>query len=87
MCQIRRSIGRTELRAAYKSNAFGFQISFFVPILTYVHECWVMTERVRSQVHASKKDFLRKVRGLSLLNKVKALIFVNLSTLNDYYSA
>ena len=31
----------------------------FVPILTYGHESWVMTERVRSQVQASEMRFLR----------------------------
>ena len=30
----------------------------FVPILTYGHESWVMTERMRSQVQASKMRFL-----------------------------
>ena len=29
----------------------------FVPILIYGHECWVMTERVRSQVKASEMRF------------------------------
>ena len=29
----------------------------FVPILTYGHESWVMAERVRSQVRASKMSF------------------------------
>ena len=46
--------------------------SVFVPILTYGHGCWVMTERVRSRVQAAEMDFLRKVRGLSLLYKVKS---------------
>ena len=45
----------------------------FVPILTYGHECWVMTERVRSRVQATAKmGFLQNVRGLSLLVKVKS---------------
>ena len=47
--------------------------SFFVPILTYGHEYWVMTERVRSQVQAVEMFFFRKVRGLSLLDKVKSI--------------
>ena len=34
----------------------------FVPILTYGHESWVMTERMRSQVQASEMRFLRKNR-------------------------
>ena len=31
--------------------------STFVPILTYSHESWVMTERLRSQMRASKMRF------------------------------
>ena len=34
--------------------------SVFVPILTYGHECWVMTERVRSRVQAAKLFFFAK---------------------------
>ena len=32
--------------------------SIFVSILTYGHECWVMTERVRSRVQAAEMGFL-----------------------------
>ena len=46
--------------------------SVFVPIFTYGHECWVMIKRVRSQVQVAEMGFLRKVRGLSLLDKVKS---------------
>ena len=45
--------------------------SIFVPILTYGHECWVMTERVRSRVQVAEMGFFQKVRSLSLLYKVK----------------
>ena len=44
----------------------------FVPILTYGHESWVMTERVRSQVQASEMRFLRKIEGVTLFNKVRS---------------
>ena len=43
----------------------------FVPILTYGHESWVMTKRVRSQVQASKMRFLGKIEGVTLFNKVR----------------
>ena len=43
--------------------------SVFVPTLTYGYECWVITERVRSRVQAAEMGFLRKVRGLSLLEQ------------------
>ena len=32
-----------------------------VPILTCGHESWVLTERMRSQVHASEMRFLRRI--------------------------
>ena len=44
----------------------------FVPILTYGHESWVMTKRVRSQAQASKMRFLRRIEGVTLYNKVRS---------------
>ena len=44
--------------------------SIFVPILTYGHESWVMTERRRSRVQASEMRFLRRNQGVTLLDKV-----------------
>ena len=49
--------------------------SVFVPILTYGYECWLMIERVRSRVQAAEMVFLRKIRVLSLLDKVKNIDF------------
>ena len=44
----------------------------FVPILTYGHESWVMTERMRSQAQASEMRFLRKIEAVTLFNKVRS---------------
>ena len=44
----------------------------FVPILTYGHEYWVMTERVRSQVQASEIKFSRRIEEVTLFNKVRS---------------
>ena len=44
----------------------------FVPILTYGHESWVMTERMRSLVQASKMRFLQRIEGVTLFNKVRS---------------
>ena len=44
----------------------------FVPILTYGHESWVTTKRVRSQVQASEMRFLRRIEGVTLFNKVRS---------------
>ena len=43
----------------------------FVPILTYGHEFWVMTERVQSQVQASEMRFLQRIEVITLFNKVR----------------
>ena len=45
--------------------------SIFVPILTYGHESWVMTERVQSQIQASKIGFFQKVEGVTMFDKVR----------------
>ena len=44
----------------------------FVPILTYGHESWVITERMRSQVQASEMRFLRRIEGVTLVIKVRS---------------
>ena len=46
--------------------------TLFVPILTYGHESWVMTKRVRLQVQASEMSFLRRIEGVTLFNKVRS---------------
>ena len=60
--------------------------SIFVPILTYGHESWVMTERVRTQMQASEMRFLRKIKGVTMFDKHRTLRFVNLSTSRSYFS-
>ena len=44
----------------------------YVPILTYGHECWIMNEKVKSRVHAAEIGFLRRISGLTLLDKFKS---------------
>ena len=46
-----------------------------VPILTYAHESWVIPERVRSQVQASKMNFLQRIEEVTLFNKVHSSEF------------
>ena len=46
--------------------------SIYVPTLTYGHELWVMTERTRSRVQAAEMRFLRRVAGLTLLDRVRS---------------
>ena len=59
-----------KLELCTKAKLYVFR-SVFALILTYGHECWIMTERVRSRVQVAEMGFLQKVRGLSLLDKVK----------------
>ncbi|CAM1326824.1 Uncharacterised protein r2_g3579 [Pycnogonum litorale] len=46
--------------------------SVFVPILTYGHEPWVMTERTRSRIRAAEMAFLRRISGLTMLDRVRS---------------
>ena len=41
-----------------------------VPILTCAHESWVITKIVRSQVQAYEMNFLQRIEGVTLFNKV-----------------
>ena len=58
----------------------------FVPILTYGHESWVMTERMRSQVQASEMRFFKELKELHGLTRCVALRFENLLTSSRYFS-
>ncbi|KAK3521248.1 hypothetical protein QTP70_001543 [Hemibagrus guttatus] len=48
--------------------------SIYVPTLTYGHELWVMTERVRSWIQAAELSFLRRVAGCSLRDRVRSSV-------------
>ncbi|KAK3524458.1 hypothetical protein QTP70_029309 [Hemibagrus guttatus] len=48
--------------------------SIYVPTLTYGHELWVMTERVRSRTQAAEMSFLRRVAGRSLRDRVRSSV-------------
>ena len=45
--------------------------SLFVPILTYGHESRVMTERVQSKMQASEMGHLRKIKGVTMFDKLR----------------
>jgi len=65
----------TVLRELYRSVATKRELSntatlsvfksIFVPILTYGHESWLVTERILTQVQAPKMGFLRRVHGVT----------------------
>ena len=70
MHQLHRSvILKRELCTKTKLSIFR---SVYVPILTYGHECWIMNEKVRSRVQAAEVGFLRRISGLTMLDKVKS---------------
>ncbi|KAK3522666.1 hypothetical protein QTP86_029134 [Hemibagrus guttatus] len=48
--------------------------SIYVPTLTYGHELWVMTERIRSRIQAAETSFLRRVAGRSLRDRVRSSV-------------
>ncbi|KAK3550423.1 hypothetical protein QTP86_025157 [Hemibagrus guttatus] len=48
--------------------------SIYVPTLTYGHELWVMTERVRSRIQVAEMNFLRRVAGRSLRDRVRSSV-------------
>ncbi|KAK3508311.1 hypothetical protein QTP70_020019 [Hemibagrus guttatus] len=48
--------------------------SIYAPTLTYGHELWVMTERVRSRIQAAKMSFLLRVAGRSLRDRVRSSV-------------
>ncbi|KAI3357120.1 hypothetical protein L3Q82_015585, partial [Scortum barcoo] len=53
-----------------RSSRFTGQSTF--PHLTYGHELWVMTERIRSRIQAAEMSFLRRVAGRSLRDRVRS---------------
>ena len=58
--------GLHETRIVEKSKTLNF-LNSLVPILTYGHESWVITERVRLQMQASEMRFLRRIEEVTLL--------------------
>ncbi|TWW69186.1 R2DM Retrovirus-related Pol polyprotein from type II retrotransposable element, partial [Takifugu flavidus] len=46
--------------------------SIYVPVLTYGHQRWVMTERTRLRIQAAEMSFLCRVAGLNLRDRVRS---------------
>ena len=73
-------------RELSKKSKLSIFKAVFVPILTYGHESWVITKRVRSQVQASEMRFYDKSKELRCLTRCVDLRFKNLSTSSCYFS-
>ena len=61
----------TKMELSWKAKLSIYR-SVFVPTLTYGHERWVITERMRSWLQAAEMSFLRRVAGVSLRNRVRS---------------
>ncbi|KAK3516473.1 hypothetical protein QTP70_016707, partial [Hemibagrus guttatus] len=85
-CEIDRRIGAAAavMRSMYRSVVVKKELSqkaklsiyhsIYVSTLTYGHELWVMTERVRSRIQAAEMSFLRRVAGCSLRDRVRSSV-------------
>ncbi|KAK3553016.1 hypothetical protein QTP86_031158, partial [Hemibagrus guttatus] len=58
---------------SWKAKLSNYQ-SIYVPTLTYGHELWVMTERVRSWIQAAEMSFFRRAVGRSLRDRVRSSV-------------
>ena len=63
---VKRELSRKAKLSIYRS--------IYVPTLTYGHELWVMTERIRSRIQAAEMSFLRRVAGCSLRDRVRSSV-------------
>ncbi len=45
--------------------------TIFTPTLTYGHENWVLTERIRSRIQAAEMRVLRRIYGVTRLDRVR----------------
>jgi len=62
------------MRALYRSVVVKMYRSIYFPTLTYGHELWVATERMRSRIQAAEMSFLCRVAGLSLRDRVRSSV-------------
>ena len=49
-------------------------LSIYVHTLTYVHELWVVTERMRAPIQAAKMSFLCRLVGCYLRDRVRSSV-------------
>ena len=73
---VLQSLNRTVVKKKELSRKAKLSVfrAIFVPTLTYGHEVWVMTERIRLQLQAVKMSFLRWVAGNSLGERVRSSV-------------
>ena len=83
-CEIDRRIGSGSaiLRSLYPSVVTKKEVSrrarmaifnaVYRPTVTYGHEQWVMTERIRSRIRAAEMRFLRRATALTLRDRTRS---------------
>ena len=59
-------------RELSKTGTLSIFRTVFVPVLTYGHEYWAMTERIQSQVQEFEMRFLQRIEGVTLFNKMRS---------------
>jgi len=64
-------VGKRELSQKAKIYLLIY-LSIYVPTHTYGHKLWVVTERMRLRIQAAKMNFLCRVVGLSLQDRVRS---------------
>ncbi|KAL7857954.1 hypothetical protein AOLI_G00180560 [Acnodon oligacanthus] len=71
---VMRSLYRTVVvkRELSRKAKLSIYRSVYVPTLTYAHELWVMTGRMRSRIQAAEMSFLRRVVGYTLFDRVRS---------------
>ena len=72
-------------QSCQKRQSCQFLKQFLSPFSPMVHESWLMTEIVRSQVQASEMRSLRRIKGVTPFNKVRSYEIRNLLTSSRYF--
>ena len=67
-------ISRTETVVLRQCKVNYFQISpcSLSDLWPIGHECWIMNGKVRSRVQVAEMGFMRRIKGLILLDEVKS---------------
>ncbi|GAB0098908.1 hypothetical protein DMENIID0001_147150 [Sergentomyia squamirostris] len=68
-----RELGRSVVRKAELGRKAKMSVyqAVYVPVLTYGHDIWVMTERIRSRLQAAEMRFLRAVKGVTRSDRIR----------------
>ncbi|KAK3524961.1 hypothetical protein QTP86_011742 [Hemibagrus guttatus] len=71
---VKKELSRKVKKELSRKAKLSIYQSIYVPTLTYGHELWVMTERVRSWIQKAEMSFLHRVAGCSLRDRVRSSV-------------